>query len=340
MIDHLVLPAPSTNRVYAGSAAEVLGAELEVVLPGIDPTSIAVTEVGGVDHVAFRAPTDAAALARVSGIWMAYERVAPDLLRPLTRPRADLLDEDLITIPRYQGKTNEQFTRLMVNLAMATVDHDQLGRGGPLDVLDPMCGRGTTISCAWLAGHNGFGVESDQSAIEAHATFLRTWLRRKRLKHKLTVNPVRRDGKNLGKRLDVTLTPPDPTLPDASASLTGAIMPGDARDSLVLWGKRRFDAIVTDTPYGVVHGSRRAGSGSRDRSAAGLLADAVPQWADQLRPGGAMVIAWNTLGLARADLVSIMDDAGVTVHDTGPWRRFAHRVDSSIHRDLAVGLRR
>nr|WP_285127244.1 hypothetical protein [Propionibacterium freudenreichii] len=32
------------------------------------------------------------------------------LLRPIELPRSDVLDDDLVTIPKYRGKTNELFT--------------------------------------------------------------------------------------------------------------------------------------------------------------------------------------------------------------------------------------
>ena len=100
-------------------------------------------------------------------------------------------------------------------------------------------------------------------------------------------------------------------------------------------------AIVTDAPYGVAHGSTtdvRGTSGRRDRSPAGLLGEAIPVWASQLMHGGAMGIAWNTFGLTREDLAAKLTDAGLVVQAGGAWESFAHRVDSSIRRDLIVAV--
>lgn len=54
--------------------------------------------------------------------------------------------------------------------------------------------------------------------------------------------------------------------------------------------------------------------------------------------GGALGLSWNTLGLAREDLAGHLADAGLVVQEGGAWERFAHRVDSSIRRDLIVAV--
>jgi tRNA G10 N-methylase Trm11 len=146
--------------------------------------------------------------------------------------------------------------------------------------------------------------------------------------------PVRREGKSLGKRFDAEVSVDGHTM-----SL--GIFTGDTRQSAKLWGKRRFDAIVTDAPYGIVHGSVSdvRGGTRRDRSATGLLADSIPVWVGQLRTGGALGMSWNTLGTPRERVAELLTAAGMTVRDEGPWRRFSHRVDSSVHRDVIVAVR-
>ncbi|VEI03772.1 Uncharacterised protein [Acidipropionibacterium jensenii] len=331
----LILLAPSANHVYAGQSPKLSSAELTLICPGIG--TVAPTQLAGVDYLA--ADLDSldgpqlAAISRASAT-MAYYLVEGDLLRPVALPRTDLVDDDLVTIPKYQGKTNEQFTRLLLNVTLAGLEAGPARRrddGQRLAILDPMCGRGTTLSTCWLEGHDAFGIDDDAKALEAMAAHLSTWLRRKRLKHTTRVSKLRREGRTLGKRFDAELR-----LPGAEP-LTMAALPGDTRDSAQLWGRKTFDAIVTDAPYGVVHGAH-TGSGAH-RSPAGLLAEAVPVWASQLRRGGALGMSWNTHGLSREDLESILAEAGLTPL-TGPqWSHFSHRVDSSIQRDLVVAVR-
>ncbi len=324
----LMLLAPSLNRVYAGEAPRLAAAELAVTTGlEVEPVVIA-----GVDYLRFEADADEVLLRTVaeqSARLGLYDEAA-GLLRPVELPKVDLLDEDLVTIPKYPGKTNEQLTRLLLNVTLSQVALPP----GPRTVLDPLCGRATTLLQAWRLGHDGAGVEADEKAVEAFAAYLKTYLRRRRLKHSADMTPVRREGKSLGKRFDAEVAV-------EGRSLSLGIFTGDTRQSAKLWGKRKFDAIVTDAPYGIVHGSVSdvRGGTRKDRSATGLLSDAVPVWAGQLRIGGALGLSWNTLGTPRERLVGILEDAGLTVRDEGPWRRFAHRVDSSVHRDVIVAVR-
>jgi tRNA G10 N-methylase Trm11 len=289
--------------------------------------------IAGVDYLRFEAaaePTLLRTVAEQSARLGLYEEES-GLLRPVELPVVDVLDEDLVTIPKYPGKTNEQLTRLLLNVTLSQVTLP----AGPRSVLDPLCGRATTLLQAWRLGHDGAGVESDEKAVEAFAAYLKTYLRRKRLKHTADMTPVRREGKSLGKRFDAEVTV------EGGATLSLGIFTGDTRQSAKLWGKRKFDAIVTDAPYGVVHGSVSdvRGGTRRDRSATGLLTDAIPVWAGQLRIGGALGLSWNTLGTPREQLAELLAKAGLTVRDEGVWRRFAHRVDSSVHRDVIVAVR-
>ncbi|MCL2316825.1 MAG: site-specific DNA-methyltransferase, partial [Actinomycetia bacterium] len=235
---------------------------------------------------------------------------------------------------KYPGKTNEQFTALLLNLTLAAAGVVPPPPEAPVParrpcVLDPLAGRGTTLLVAWRAGCDAAGVEADGAAFEAMAAYVTTYLRRTRRHHRAETTPVRRDRRKLGRRFDATWL---------DASLTLTVFTGDTRDSAMLYGKRRFDAVVTDAPYGVVHGAREA-SGPRDRSPAQLLREALPVWAGQLRPGGALGLSWNTYSLARSDLLGLVRASGLEPCTGGPWDRLAHRVDASIERDLVVAVR-
>lgn len=326
MTDCLLLLAPSANRVYASATADLAVAEMEITFP--EATDVEKSTIAGIDYLSFRIDNPGAEqLARIArqSASLALFAQEGELLRPTQLPRVLVLDEDLVTIPKYRGKTNELFTRLLVNVTESQV----LPRAQQLNVLDPMAGRGTTLLTAWLLGHNAYGVEEDEKSFEAMAAYVKTWCRRKRLKHTADVTPVRREGRSIGRRFDAKVKIPDQ--PD----LTMTVFTGDTTSSAALFGKKKFDVIATDAPYGVVHGA--VSNGNRRRSPKQLLEEAVPIWASQLRETGALGISWNTYGLAREELAQVMEDAGLVVQDSAAWRRLEHRVDSSINRAVLVG---
>ncbi|MDR0836738.1 MAG: site-specific DNA-methyltransferase [Propionibacteriaceae bacterium] len=330
MGEYLLLLKDSANRVYAAAAAELSVAEARLTTPF---EVSGVVSVAGTAYVALQGELDdggLASLAQLSAARALFEQVGDGLLRPVELPSPFVLDEDLVTIPKYAGKTNELFTRLLLHLTTSQVWRESPSDKVQLNILDPLAGRGTTLLTAWLTGNSACGVESDVKSFEALASYMSTYLRTKRLKHACDVTPVRRDGKTLGKRLDVTLKDALP--------LTMTVFTGDTRDSAALFGKKaRFDAVVTDAPYGVAHGAQSGGG--RSRSPEALLSDAIPVWASQLRIGGAMGIAFNTYTLPRDVLTDIMNDAGLAVCEGGAWECLSHRVDAAIVRDIVVATR-
>ncbi len=332
MPEYLVLLSPSSNRVYAGQAAAVTAAEVEVLVTAIHRAGFVSAEpvtLAGVGYLGVRLADDVdpAVLGGLAATYAVFAREG-GWLRPVEVPSGRHLDDDLLTIPKYPGKTNEQLTHVLLNLTLAATDLPQDGHRRC--VLDPLAGRGTTLSWALTLGYDAVGVEVEQREVEAYAAFLTTWLRRKRVKHRIGMTTLRRSGQRLGEVLEASIGRDGPQ--------TLVVLAADTLLTAELLQRRRVDAVVTDAPYGVAHGSRSAGHprGDRDRSPAELLAAAVPVWVSVLRAGGALGIAWNTHGLSRAGLAAICANAGLEVCDDGPWRGLAHRVDAGIQRDLLV----
>ena len=54
---------------------------------------------------------------QTSATFALFEHVG-ELLRPIPLVSPQRWPDDLVTIQRYPGKTNEQFTRLLLNLAL------------------------------------------------------------------------------------------------------------------------------------------------------------------------------------------------------------------------------
>ncbi|HVN12248.1 MAG TPA: hypothetical protein VMT69_09145 [Kineosporiaceae bacterium] len=152
MTRYALLALPSANRVYRGVAPTLAAAELRLLAAG--PLGgrlrdVVTTSLAGVPCLSFStagdeplAEPELACLAHLSTFYALFtvEAVDDGLLRPVAVPPADRFDDDLVTIPTYAGKTNEQFTRLLLNVTIAaSTAANRLASGG-LAVLDPSAG--------------------------------------------------------------------------------------------------------------------------------------------------------------------------------------------------------
>jgi hypothetical protein len=341
---YALLLRPAANRVYAAGAMPLAMAELRVFLdhdPGAAGAEVGSCEIAGTPYLTISGPQlSAASIASLSNLSAAYalfELTDDELLRPIPLTPLDRYDEDLLTILKYSGKTNEQFTKLLLNVTALASSLTRDGLDRPLRVLDPMCGRGTTLNQALMYGWHASGVDLDRKDVDGYATFLKTWLEHKRLKHKLKVVQVRRDRKVIGRRLDAE-TAPDRERWDAGATQQVTVLVADTTTVAEQFRRESFDLLVVDLPYGVQHGSRSADSGLA-RNPLELLTAALPGWCEVLRPGAAMGMSWNTHVARRSDIVASLRSHGLDVFDHAPYDGFAHRVDQAIERDLVVARR-
>ncbi|GAA2210102.1 SAM-dependent methyltransferase [Nonomuraea monospora] len=331
---YALLILPAFNRVYGESSIRLTRAELAVfstrALDG-DVLDSEETRIGGVPYVTFEtarplSEPDVRLLSNLSSVYAVFG-VEGDLLRPLTMSPRDRLSSDLLTIQKYAGKTNEHFTKLLLNV---TALAGEKGLSDGLQVFDPLCGRGTTLNQALMYGYDAYGIDVDGKDFEAYSGFIKTWLRNKRLKHTAETVPVRRDRALAGRRLNVTFGLSKEAVKAGDVQHL-AVVNADTLRSREFFKPRSFDLLVTDAPYGVQHGSK--GGGGLSRSPLELLAKAVPGWAELLRPGGAMGISWNTYGGKSAELGRILTDAGLEVLE---YPDFEHWVDQAIVRDIIV----
>ena len=342
---YALLILPSANRVYADASTSLTVAELEAfgrsVLGGRIAGAAPAT-IGGVPYVTFTADhidtRDAALLANLSSVYALF-RVEDGgnggpLLRPVELRPLDRFDDDLLTIQKYQGKTNEQFTKLLLNVTLLASGFATEMLDRKFAVLDPLCGRGTTLNQALMYGFDAAGVDLDAKDFDAYAAFIQTWLKRKRVKHHAERGRLRLGGKVAGRRLRVSLAA------DAGDYKSGRtqhldLVNADTARAAEFYKPETFDLVVADAPYGVQHGSRTAAKGLA-RSPVDLLTAAAPAWARLLRSGGACGIAWNTLVARREQAAGILADAGLDPVECEPYLGFRHRVDQAIVRDILV----
>jgi hypothetical protein len=339
MSRYAFLLLPSFNRVYAAASVELAQAELEVFAATLDGRvhGIGISDIAGVPYVTFEcddfAPRDAAVLGNLSSLYALFEVTDGELLRPVPAPRLDRLDDDLITILKYAGKTNEQFTKLLLNVTLLSSRFATEMLTRRFTVLDPLCGRGTTLNQALMYGYDAYGMDIDKRDTEAYSAFIQRWLKDKRLKHQADYTPVRRDKKVIARRLHASFAATKDEYKSGDVQQLDVVL-AESVHAPEFFRRDSADLIVADLPYGVQHGST-AGA-ALTRGPLDLLAQCAPAWARVLRTGGALGISWNTFVAQRHDAAEALRAAGLTVLDGGPYLRFRHRVDQAINRDILV----
>lgn len=256
------------------------------------------------------------------------------LLQPHPLPDVNRYPSDLLTTLKYQGKTNEQFTALMLHLAAAASQTKGDLNAGTLRVLDPVAGRGTTLNQALMWGLSPVGVDIDKKDAELYRAFLTGWLREHRYKHtaqaqKLTVNK-----KALGSQFHAELAVSKEAA-KAGQQQSLELYTADTTNVGAFIKARSIDAIVADLPYGVQHGARSGAS--LQRSPLELLSAALPAWKGTLREGAAMALAFNRYTASFEAVAELLAKHGLTVlNNSGDFR---HRVDASIDRDIVIARR-
>ena len=342
MAAYALLLRASANRVYGAALPALAAAELAVLdveVLGAGLPAAAARTLGGVEYLVVEAaaPVDedaVAALSNLSALHALYE-LEGELLRPLPVRPLRRQDDDVVTIQRYAGKTNEALTHLLVNLALAA-GPGTFGRvlaGERVRLLDPTCGRGTTLNRAVVYGLDAVGVEQDARDVDAYEAFFLGWLKDKRLKHQVDRARLRKGRAAPARRWTVAY--------GAKGDPTGMRVVDVVQDDTVRvgdhLGARSVDALVADLPYGVQHAA--TADGRTRRAPDDLLAEALPAWRSVLRPGAGVALSWNRRTLPRPRLVELLGVHGYELRRPEDDEAFVHRVDRSITRDVVVARR-
>lgn len=335
--------APQRSTQYANLAATLAPAELALLPQPLARSAPTPRTLGGQEYLqtALAGPLDAAICAELgrlayTGPWFELaerlgEQSGGPWLRPLETSWTPSLPTDLIHTRRYRGKTNEQFTHFLCNVARFSSRFAAMP-WPELRVLDPLAGGGTTIFTALVLGASVAGVEQTAQDVKSTVAFLRQFLQDARLSHtvkeeQLRKLPTRENSSGRGQRWAFSLR-----TRKASTTAQRAILAlGDTRQTDHLIAGFRPHLIVTDLPYGIQHqGPLEA-----------LLHGALPVWANLLPPGGALVFAWDATRFPRARMAALVGaTCDLTIKNEGPYTRLAHPVDRVIkQRDVLVATR-
>ena len=334
MHTYVIMKNPGYTRVSFQDWQKLVVAELTLIGFTEPVQNIRFEEMGGVEYILFdhkeaAQPDEIFLLSRLSFAYAIYEKVG-EMLRPIQLDARYAFNQEISSILKYSGKTNELFTRLMLNLMMRYARHDT-----SFNVLDPMAGKGTTLYEALMQGYNAYGIEIDAKMPHESVVYLQKYLesaKHKHSNHAEKISGTSEFGKFTSLRSQISLP-----------SQAFEIINGDARNAALFYKKNMFRGIVCDLPYGVHHGSKqntkKPKNAGMTRNALGLVSESLPGWIKVLQPGGVIVLAWNLFLISREQMIELLTQNGLRVPENISNINFAHKVDQAIDRDLVVGLK-
>ena len=130
MRSYAILLNPGHNRIYFETSVELSSVEFTVAagnLP-VDKDSVKIRNIGDIDYLTFDADdelsqSDIYAISGLSFFYALFEIILINdglCLKPVKKPNKNFVDESIGAILKYTGKTNELFTRMMINVAYTT----------------------------------------------------------------------------------------------------------------------------------------------------------------------------------------------------------------------------
>ncbi len=298
--------------------------------------------IGGVPVVLFRAAgplseADGALLRRLSffyGLFEVAELAGRKALLPVELPDSRYFPDHLGSMLKYAGKTNERFTRMMINLATSAC---RTGNEGVPRLLDPMCGKGTTLFETLVDGMDVSGVEITRSYWQEAQSYLVKFLEMGRYKHKASSETVPdKKGRKLGDVFLLTMANNKADF-DAGNVRTLRLVHGDSKHTGLFFKRASHDMLVCDLPYNVQHEGKGAGAGREDL--AKLLDQCLPGWCLALKPGGSAALSFNEHTLKRTAVEETLERHGFQVLRDAPFGGCPHRVDQGIKRDFVVAVK-
>ena len=327
---------PHANVRYRTETQRLAEAELALMLARTAPdVRVAPMECLGMPALSLESETPLSedCLRAIEGhslLYGLFEVRGDGAMTPVAGRETPYLGEDLPGILKYKGKTNELFTQLLINVALYSGSH--WNARTPIRLLDPMCGRGTTLFVGANRRWQCTGADVDKNDLREAEQFFKRYLEYHRMKHSLERGSLTVRGKKPAASVQFTFSD---TPENFKQKQTGMLRLAnvDARNVRDAFGARAFHVIVCDLPYGVQHAAE---GGSLEA----LLAGVLPGWRDALLPGGTVAVSFNAQTLRPATVHALMEQAGMEPLTGGVYQNFSHWVEQAVTRDIAVCRKR
>jgi len=335
-----ILRYPHQNKRYFDSTSVLLINEFMIMSSalGLDIDKVAYETVGGLELLTFETEIiegDALeAIHRLSSNFVLFQFVGEAIV-PMNEGKETYFKNDISSILKYSGKTNEDFTSMMINVGVFSSAFAKQFKE-PLNILDPMCGRGTTLYEGLIKGYNVSGVELKKAECEEIDKYLKRYLKYHKYKHESAHQTIAIKGS--GKGIKYTIETADST-ENFKAKNRRKIQfaNGNTLNVNNFYKKDSFHVIVTDVPYGVQH---TGGSKAKPVDVLTLLKDASVAWKKVLKKGGTVVISYNAFTLSKEKLNEAFEASGYEVLTEGVYGDFEHWVEQAVNREVFVARKK
>ncbi|MCT4613947.1 MAG: hypothetical protein N4A49_03615 [Marinifilaceae bacterium] len=343
-MNYLILQNPGHNRVYYIESEKLALAELKIACDklSLKCSNIKIKEISNIKYISFSCDeniteSDLEYISNLSFCFAIFKEEIIDkssVLYPISKTNKAYIDEKISNLLKYKGKTNELFTKMMINIASITCNtrHNNTKK-----LLDPVAGKGTTLYEASIYGFNAYGIEIEAKSVHELEIFFKKFLETEKIKHK---SNKRRIHSINNKEIIFTNEFSYHKKADSENEKILAITEGNSEHADKYYKKASFDMIVGDLPYGISHGNKNSTNltGSKTRNPSEFLKFSLPAWQKTLKTHGSIVLAWNSNVISKHKVNEIFKACDFEIIYTD--LDFEHMVDKSIKRDIIIARKK
>ena len=342
---YAILFNPGHNRVYFESSIILSVSEFRIVTKSFNSIidNVEYASIEGIKYLVFdtRRLLNSSEIKAISNLSFMYAFFKVEsindctYLSPIELQRVEYIDEGISSILKYSGKTNEIFTRMMINIASSF--HTDVKN---IKLLDPVSGKGTTLYEGLVKGFDVYGIEIGDKVVGEAVLFMKRFLENARYKFEYTSIKISGPNKSYtALKHTFTVAKTKEEQKNRNTKIIEFIS-GNSVYANKYYKKEYFDIIVGDLPYGIQHGNvTKEKQSSITRNPSELLKLCLPAWVDVLKHKGTIVISWNKNVLSRKDIEQIFQENNLLIEKEEVYMSFVHRVDQSITRDILVATK-
>lgn len=338
---YLILTRPNYNVAFHEVYITMCQVELKMLLEAHNYSDISskIQKINKATYIDFEINKELSdpilkSIYQLSFFYSLFEAREGGMLKPVLIAYQPDFNEDLSIRLKYRGKTNEVITRMMMNMAYYASDFVGAKK---INLLDPLCGKGTTLFEAMISGYNAYGVERDKKHVNDLGTYITRYVKEARFKHVNKRGKVIVDRKIIGETYELEYAK-DKAKYRAKDMNELKVLRGDTTNIKGAFRGNSMHLIVTDLPYGVQH------SGKVDKEKviglSGLLESGIIAWSPFLKKGGVIALSWNIFTDTRKSFIEIFEKHGYEVLNDTDMKSLQHRVSQAITRDIIIAKKK